>query len=586
MVARVAASRARPSRPRRARAPSAAAPRPRSRTSSAPGPGRNGLARHDGGSRPERPRRRPPAARPRRKHRMSTTVSTRTSLDRAVERRDGAAALAPAPGRLVVRRARVERDDDRAAPLLAPRARPAHAGARPQDRERAARAAARRRHLVDLVRRPGRPLDDDRGVRRDEARRGRPGPKALAYIRRRAGSRRAASSRSASSRCSGTGRGSGSRRSRSRSCCCRRARRSRSTTSPAGRARRSSRSPPCRRSGPVRPALIDLREIGSRPGQTRRPPRPSAIRRRAMRQAVQWVRERQEADGSWGGIQPPWVWSIVLLASLGHGFEDETLRRAVEGWEGFTIDDGDRLRPEACQSPVWDTALAVIALRDAGLARRPSRAAPRRRVPALAGGHGQGRLGDPPAGARAGRLGVRVRERPLPGRRRHGGRRDRAAHARDRRRRGRARPRLDRRHAVARRRLGRLRRRQRRALALPDPVLRLRPRHRRAERRRHRPRDRGARPDARLDHVVANGVRWLLDEQEDDGSWYGRWGVNHVYGTGAALPALEAAASTRRTPPTGARSPGSTRSRTRTAASARTSGATPTLLARPGNLDP
>ena len=29
-------------------------------------------------------------------------------------------------------------------------------------------------------------------------------------------------------------------------------------------------------------------------------------------------------------------------------------------------------------------------------------------------------------------------------------------------------------------------------------------------------------------------------EQQEDGSWWGRWGVNHVYGTGAALPALEA----------------------------------------------
>jgi len=36
------------------------------------------------------------------------------------------------------------------------------------------------------------------------------------------------------------------------------------------------------------------------------------------------------------------------------------------------------------------------------------------------------------------------------------------------------------------------------------------------------------------------GLRWLLDEQERDGSWFGRWGVNHLYGTGAALPALEA----------------------------------------------
>src|ERR671929_396470 len=118
---------------------------------------------------------------------------------------------------------------------------------------------------------------------------------------------------------------------------------------------------------PVRPAPIDLLEIGARPGQTKPPPRPGPIRRVAFATAERWVRDRQEADGSWGGIQPPWVWSIVMLAALGYGLDDETLRRAIEGWDGFTIDEGDRLRPEACQSPVWDTALSIIALLDAGV---------------------------------------------------------------------------------------------------------------------------------------------------------------------------------------------------------------------------
>jgi len=58
---------------------------------------------------------------------------------------------------------------------------------------------------------------------------------------------------------------------------------------------------------------------------------------------------------------------IIALHALGHGFEDSTLRKAVEGWEGFMVEDGDRLRPEACQSPVWDTALAVLALRACGV---------------------------------------------------------------------------------------------------------------------------------------------------------------------------------------------------------------------------
>lgn len=43
------------------------------------------------------------------------------------------------------------------------------------------------------------------------------------------------------------------------------------------------------------------------------------------------------------------------------------------------------------------------------------------------------------------------------------------------------------------------------------------------------------------DPLTRGGVRWLLDNQESDGSWFGRWGVNYVYGTGAAVPALIAA---------------------------------------------
>ena len=34
------------------------------------------------------------------------------------------------------------------------------------------------------------------------------------------------------------------------------------------------------------------------------------------------------------------------------------------------------------------------------------------------------------------------------------------------------------------------------------------------------------------------GLRWLIAQQEPGGSWFGRWGVNHIYGTGAVLPAL------------------------------------------------
>src|SRR2546423_454316 len=118
---------------------------------------------------------------------------------------------------------------------------------------------------------------------------------------------------------------------------------------------------------PVRPSAIDLSEIGGRKTEPPGTPRLSRLRLHAVRVAERWVRERQEADGSWGGIQPPWVWSLVMLAALGHGFEDDIFSRGLAGWDRFMVRDGDRLRPEACQSPLWDTALAVLALRAAGL---------------------------------------------------------------------------------------------------------------------------------------------------------------------------------------------------------------------------
>jgi squalene-hopene/tetraprenyl-beta-curcumene cyclase len=90
-------------------------------------------------------------------------------------------------------------------------------------------------------------------------------------------------------------------------------------------------------------------------------------RERALGYAERWLIDRQELDGSWGGIQPPWVWSLIAFACRGHGPESAYLRRGIEGWKRFMVDDGDRLRPEACQSPVWDTCLALVALRAAGV---------------------------------------------------------------------------------------------------------------------------------------------------------------------------------------------------------------------------
>jgi squalene-hopene/tetraprenyl-beta-curcumene cyclase len=91
------------------------------------------------------------------------------------------------------------------------------------------------------------------------------------------------------------------------------------------------------------------------------------LRQHAMTLAAEWIIRRQEADGCWGGIQPPWVYSVMALHLLGYRLDHPVLKRGIEGLEGFAIVEGDLRRFEACQSPVWDTALAMVALRDAGL---------------------------------------------------------------------------------------------------------------------------------------------------------------------------------------------------------------------------
>jgi squalene-hopene/tetraprenyl-beta-curcumene cyclase len=97
-----------------------------------------------------------------------------------------------------------------------------------------------------------------------------------------------------------------------------------------------------------------------------------ALRRAATRRCVEWIIARQERDGCWGGIQPPWVYSLMALHLLGYGPEHPIMRRGLAGLERFTITEetaaGPVRRLEACQSPVWDTVLAMIALSDAGLA--------------------------------------------------------------------------------------------------------------------------------------------------------------------------------------------------------------------------
>lgn len=92
------------------------------------------------------------------------------------------------------------------------------------------------------------------------------------------------------------------------------------------------------------------------------------LRKRARAAAERWIVDHQEADGSWGGIQPPTVYSMMALHVLGYGGEHPVMRRSIDGMhDRWMIRRGDgSLRVQACLSPVWDTALSLVALLESG----------------------------------------------------------------------------------------------------------------------------------------------------------------------------------------------------------------------------
>ena len=285
----------------------------------------------------------------------------------------------------------------------------------------------------------------------------------------------------------------------------------------------------------------------------------AALRRFSLGRAERWIITRQEADGSWGGIQPPWVYSLMALHLQGYALDHPVMQAGLDGLEGFTIEDDAGRRIEACQSPVWDTALAVVALADAGVApddphlRAAGRWLVREEItvpgdwtvrrPDLAPGgwafeFANDNYPDIDDTAEV-LLALRRTDEPDHGAVRRAVDwtvgmqcRDGGWGAFD----------VDNTRALCR--------------ELPfcdfgeliDPPS--------ADVTAHvvemlsilgRDGDAADEADAAADAAL-RGVAWLLEAQEPDGSWFGRWGVNHLYGTGAVVPALIAAGTSPRHP--------------------------------------
>ena len=100
-------------------------------------------------------------------------------------------------------------------------------------------------------------------------------------------------------------------------------------------------------------------------GMERFPVRP--LKPRGLKAAKKWILEHQEKTGDWGGIQPAMVNSILALSALGDGVESPPVARGLKALQRFTIEQDDGLVLQSCISPVWDTALTSIALAASGI---------------------------------------------------------------------------------------------------------------------------------------------------------------------------------------------------------------------------
>jgi squalene-hopene/tetraprenyl-beta-curcumene cyclase len=92
----------------------------------------------------------------------------------------------------------------------------------------------------------------------------------------------------------------------------------------------------------------------------------AALRAAAVRRATAWLQEHfQDSDGV-GAIFPPMVYTVICLRCLGYADNSPEMRWAVRQLEDLMIEEEDTLRLQPCFSPVWDTALALNALALAG----------------------------------------------------------------------------------------------------------------------------------------------------------------------------------------------------------------------------
>jgi squalene-hopene/tetraprenyl-beta-curcumene cyclase len=91
------------------------------------------------------------------------------------------------------------------------------------------------------------------------------------------------------------------------------------------------------------------------------------FRKLALSRARTWMLERLERSEGLGTIYPAMMNSIFALLALGGDTTDPLVAREIRFLERYEIEEKGTIRVQPCISPVWDTAIAMVSLAEAGL---------------------------------------------------------------------------------------------------------------------------------------------------------------------------------------------------------------------------
>ncbi len=91
------------------------------------------------------------------------------------------------------------------------------------------------------------------------------------------------------------------------------------------------------------------------------------LRSIALKKAEKWMLERFEMSDGLGAIYPAMLNAIIALRCQGYSLDDPQMIRALDEFEKLGIEEEDTFRMQPCKPPVWDTAYAMFALGEAGV---------------------------------------------------------------------------------------------------------------------------------------------------------------------------------------------------------------------------